>query len=138
MKMKEKLMKFMQGRYGVDQFAKFTIGAAFVLVVLAIFIGRGNLLGTVMDTVGLLLIIYTYFRIFSRNISRRYGENQKYLEKTASLRARLRKEKNIMSQRKDYHIYTCPGCGQKIRIPRGKGKIEISCPKCRTKFVKKS
>lgn len=136
--MKEKLIKFMQGRYGVDQFAKFTMGAAFVMVILAIFIGQRNPLGAVLDTAGLLLIVYTYFRIFSRNISKRYGENQKYLTKTAALRARLKREKNIMEQRKDFHIYTCPGCGQKIRIPRGKGKIEISCPKCHTKFVKKS
>lgn len=136
--MKEKLIKFMQGRYGVDQFAKFTMGAAFVMVILAIFIGQRNPLGAVLDTAGLLLIVYTYFRIFSRNISKRYGENQKYLTKTVALRARLKREKNIMEQRKDFHIYTCPGCGQKIRIPRGKGKIEISCPKCHTKFVKKS
>ena len=136
--MKDKLYRFMQGRYGVDQFAKFTMGVALVSIVLAIFVNTGSSAGSLLDTLGLVAIVYTYFRIFSRNISKRAQENQKYLSATAKLRQRLNKEKNLMKQRKDYHIYTCPSCGQKVRIPRGKGKIEISCPKCHSKFVKRS
>lgn len=128
----------MQGRYGVDQFAKFTMGVALVSIVLAIFVNTGSSAGSLLDMLGLVAIVYTYFRIFSRNISKRAQENQKYLSATAKLRQRLNKEKNMMKQRKDYHIYTCPSCGQKVRIPRGKGKIEISCPKCHSKFVKRS
>ena len=136
--MKDKFYRFMQGRYGVDQFAKFTMGVALVSIVLAIFVNTGSSAGSLLDMLGLVAIVYTYFRIFSRNISKRAQENQKYLSATAKLRQRLNKEKNMMKQRKDYHIYTCPSCGQKIRIPRGKGKIEISCPKCHSKFVKRS
>ncbi|MDO4338205.1 MAG: hypothetical protein Q4C91_08990 [Eubacteriales bacterium] len=135
--MKDKFNKFMQGRYGIDQLSRFTMGAALVMIVLAIFLQR-SYVGTLLDTVGLLLIVYTYFRIFSRNIQNRYEENQKYLNATGKLRMRIGREKNMMEQRKTHHIYTCPGCGQKIRIPRGKGKIEIDCPKCHTKFIKKS
>lgn len=136
--MKEKFIRFMQGRYGVDQFAKFTMGTALVMIILAMFIGNSSFIGTLLDTIGLLAIVYTYYRIFSRDIQKRYAENQKYLSMTAKLRTRVNKEKNLMEQRKTHHIYTCPGCRQKIRIPRGKGKIEIDCPKCHTKFVKKS
>lgn len=136
--MKEKFIRFMQGCYGVDQFAKFTMGAALVMIILAMFVGKSNFLGTLLDTVGLLAIVYTYYRIFSRDIQKRYAENQKYLSMTAKLRTRVNKEKNLMEQRKTYHIYTCPGCKQKIRIPKGKGKIEIDCPKCHTKFIKNS
>lgn len=136
--MKDKFYRFMQGRYGVDQFAKFTMGVALVFIVLAIFVNTGSSAGSLLDMLGLVAIVYTYFRIFSRNISKRAQENQKYLSATAKLRQRLNKEKNMMKQRKDYHIYTCPSCGQKVRIPRGKGKIEISCPKCHSKFVKRS
>ena len=136
--MKDKFYRFMQGRYGVDQFAKFTMGVALVSIVLAIFVNTGSSAGSFLDMLGLVAIVYTYFRIFSRTISKRAQENQKYLSATAKLRQRLNKEKNMMKQRKDYHIYTCPSCGQKVRIPRGKGKIEISCPKCHSKFVKRS
>ena len=89
-------------------------------------------------SVGFVLIIYTYVRILSRNIQKRYAENQKYLAMTQNIRGRFMKEKRMMEQRKTHHIYTCPGCGQKIRIPRGNGqKIEIECPKCHRKFIKR-
>lgn len=136
--MREKFMRFMQGRYGVDALSRFTMVLALICIVLTMFIRRGSSLGMLLDVLGLALIIYTYFRIFSRNIQKRYGENQKYLSMTSRFRSRMNKEKNMMSQRKTHHIYTCPSCGQKIRIPRGKGKIEIDCPKCHTKFIKRS
>lgn len=84
------------------------------------------------------MVIYAYVRIFSRNISKRYDENQRYLAKTQKIRTWINKQKSLRQQRKIYHIYTCPGCKQKIRVPKGKGKIEIRCPKCGTTFVKKS
>lgn len=134
--MKEKFIRFMQGRYGVDQLSKVTMGAALVVIILSLFF-RGTF-GALLNTVGLLAIVYTYFRIFSRNIQNRYAENQKYLNLIWKIQQRFKKEKNMMVQRKTHHIYSCPGCGQKIRIPKGKGKIEIDCPKCHTKFIKKS
>lgn len=136
--MKEKFIRFMQGRYGVDSLSKFTMGFALVSVILSVFTGRSRNLAALLDFLGLAAIVYTYFRIFSRNIPKRYAENQKFLGMTAGIRSRFTREKNMMSQRKTHHIYSCPGCGQKIRIPKGKGKIEIVCPKCQTKFVKRS
>ena len=135
--MKDKLNRFMQGRYGVDNFARFTLGVALFVIVVGSFM-RQNAAGGVLDTVGFILIIYTYFRILSRNISARYAENQKYLAKTYKIRTYIQQQKNSLAQRKAYHIYKCPGCKQKIRIPKGKGKIEIRCPKCGTTFIKKS
>ena len=136
--MKEKFRRFMQGRNGVDQFARFTMGVALAAIVLTVFTGTRSGIGAFLDLFGMAAIVYTYFRIFSKNISKRYQENQKYLQMTDKLRARFQKEKRMMSQRKDYHIYSCPGCGQKIRIPRGGfKKVEIECPKCHTKFIKR-
>ncbi|MDY4693803.1 MAG: hypothetical protein SO401_09720 [Blautia sp.] len=138
--MRDKLNKFMQGRYGVDEFARFTLGAALFCVLLGSVLAVVSLpgAGQILNTLGLALIIYTYYRILSRNIQKRYTENQKYLSKTQNMRLKFSKEKSMMQQRKTHHIYTCPGCGQKIRIPRGKGKIEIECPRCHVKFIKRS
>ena len=128
----------MQGRNGVDQFARFTMGVALAAIVLTLFTGTRSGIGAFLDLFGMAAIVYTYFRIFSKNISKRYQENQKYLQMTDKLRARFQKEKRMMSQRKDYHIYSCPGCGQKIRIPRGGFKqVAIECPNCHTKFIKR-
>ena len=89
--MKDKLNRFMQGRYGVDNFARFTLGVALFVIVVGSFM-RQNAAGGVLDTVGFILIIYTYFRILSRNISARYAENQKYLGYTQKIRSRFTRE----------------------------------------------
>ena len=137
--MRDKFNKFMQGRYGVDDLSRFTMGVALVLIILAMFANIfSRTVGSTLDILGVAAIVYAYIRIFSRNIQQRYAENQKYLQMTSKFRLRFNKEKNLMKQRKTHHIYSCPGCGQKVRIPRGKGKIEIECPKCHTKFVKRS
>lgn len=135
--MRDKFNRFMQGRYGMDSFARFTTITALVCIIAAVFFRR-SVVGSILDFAGFAVIIYTYYRMFSKDIARRSAENRKYLEMTQDIRRRFQKEKNLMNQRKTHHIYTCPGCGQKIRIPRGKGKIEIDCPKCHEKFVKRS
>ncbi len=114
--MREKFQRFMYGRYGVDALGKFMIGAALVLCVLNMF-----LRSTLISTLTWALLIYSYYRMFSRNIQKRYNENVKFLN---------------LKKRKTHHIYKCPTCKQKIRIPRGKGRICITCPKCKTEFTK--
>lgn len=131
--MKERFIRFMYGRYGMDSLGKFTIAAGLVTIFLSTFL-RWRFLPLLSWS----LIIIAYYRMFSRNIYKRSSENQKYLQKTAKLRSFLAKQKTIWIHRKTHHIYTCPSCRQKIRIPRGKGKIEIRCPKCSTTFIKKS
>ena len=131
--MREKIQRFMIGRYGADELAKAQSIAALVLLFLSMFSRLG-----IFYWLAIALMIYSTWRMFSKNISARYAENQKYLQMTSKFRLRFNKEKNLMKQRRTHHIYSCPGCGQKVRIPRGKGKIEIECPKCHTKFVKRS
>ena len=135
--MKEKFMRFMQGRYGLDQFSRFLLIAGIVVVLLSLLLSR-NVVGMIFYFLGWVLVIYCYFRMFSRNTSKRYAENQAFLTRTYKIRTFFSRQKSIWKQRREYHIYTCPNCKQKIRIPRGKGKIEIRCPKCSTTFIKKS
>ena len=123
----------MQGRYGADQMGQMLSAVSMVFLIISLF--SRNQAWFLLAVIG---IVYNYFRMFSKNISKRYAENQKYLGYTQKIRSRFTREKNMMEQRKTHHIYTCPGCGQKIRIPRGKGqKVEIECPKCHEKFIKR-
>ena len=123
----------MQWRYGADQLYRVMLIGGAVLVILSNFIFEVFFL-----LLGWILVVLAFVRAFSKDYSRRYAENQKFLELTGKIRKVFGKQRYVMEQRKDYHIYTCPQCRQKIRMPRGKGKVEISCPKCHTKFIKKS
>lgn len=131
--MKRRWMEFMSGRYGADQLSRFTLAVSLVLLVANIFT---NL--RIVYLAALVVLAWCYYRMFSRNIAKRSAENQKYLNAVWKLKVRFGKFRNRVVQSKNYHIYKCPSCGQKIRIPRGKGKICITCPKCRTEFQKKS
>lgn len=135
-KMRERIQRFMQGRYGSDELSKAMLVAMVVCAVLTWF--TKGFLDTILTLAMWILLIYSYIRMFSRNHSKRWAENQKYLSFKNNIVGKMNREKNYAQQRKTHRIYTCPGCKQKIRVPKGKGKIEISCPKCRTKFVKRS
>ncbi|MCT7399678.1 MULTISPECIES: hypothetical protein [Eubacterium] len=134
--MREKLAKLMYGRYGVDQLGRAMLIFALVLCVLSLFVPRR--LSGIIYYISLILIILMYIRMFSKNIQKRYQENNKYLSLKASFLRKFQREKEIFSQRRFYHFYRCPRCRQRIRIPRGKGRIEIRCPKCSQTFIKKS
>lgn len=131
--MKEKFMRFMYGRYGVDAFGKCLLIFAIIFMLIG-----GWTESEFLTMLSWAFLFYSYFRMFSKNIYKRSAENQAYLTKTYKLRCWFARQKNMMSQRKTHHIYKCPTCRQKIRIPRGKGRIEIRCPKCNTTFIKKS
>ena len=130
---KNKMMQFMQGRYGADQMGQMLSAVSMVFLIISLF--SRNQAWFLLAVIG---IVYNYFRMFSKNIPKRYAENQKYLKMTAGIRRKLASWKSQLAQRKIYHIYRCPGCKQKIRVPKGRCKIEIRCPKCNTRFVKKS
>lgn len=131
--MRQRLQRFMYGRYGFDQFSKFLMGVAGILLILDIFMNS-----IFVNSWLIVLIIYVYYRMFSRNTAKRYAENQKYLQLKSKITRKFQTEKWTMKQRKTHHIYKCPTCRQKIRIPRGKGRICITCPKCKTEFTKTS
>lgn len=131
--MKRRLMEFMRGRYGADQLSRFMLVVVLVCLFLNIFTRWRALY-----LLSLLILGICYFRMFSKNYVKRSAENQRYLDATRNVRAWFTKRRNRIAQSREYHFYKCPSCGQTIRIPRGKGKICITCPKCRHEFVKKS
>ena len=135
--MRERLVRFMQGRYGVDKFSNFLVIFALVFMVIEIFVPFAHV-RHVLNSVGLLLLFYAYFRILSRNHYRRYAENERFMKYYNKVRFFLARKKSHLEQRRTHRIYKCPSCRQQIRVPKGKGKIAITCPKCRTEFIRRS
>lgn len=131
--MREKLERFMYGRYGNDEFGKFLWILTIVLYFVSLFT-RSSLLNLLM----LVSAIYGLFRMLSKNHQKRYKENVRYLNTKNKFVSKFNRFKSETKQRKTHHIYRCPSCGQKIRIPKGKGRICITCPKCKTEFTKTS
>lgn len=134
--MKEKFRRFMQGRYGADELSRAL--SVVVIVAFAASIFTKGTVSTIFNMFGWAAIIFAYMRMFSKNHRACWAQNQKYLSMKNQFLRYFHRQKSYASQRKTHHIYTCPGCGQKIRIPKGKGKIEIRCPKCSQTFVKRS
>ena len=117
----------------MDELNRFLMMVTMVLIVLDLFL-RSH----VLYLLGALCLILCYYRMLSKKIGKRFEENQKYLNLEFRVREGFKNLKFKVSQSRQFHIYKCPGCGQKIRIPRGKGKISIHCPKCQTDFIKRS
>lgn len=125
--------QFMYGRYGLDKLGKSLIMTTFLLMIFS----RFDRSGTSYIFSIVIFAIYL-FRFFSKNTYKRAYENDKYLKISQKIRNFIALRISHIRQRKTHHIYSCPQCRQKIRIPRGKGKICIKCPKCKNEFIKKS
>lgn len=132
--MRDKIQNFLRGRYGADSLSRFLMVVALAAMFVPIFIKKFFLL----YYIGIVLLVYSYFRVLSRNISKRSAENAVFLQKTRKITGFFTKKKLHFEQRKTHKFFRCPGCGQDIRVPRGKGNIEITCPKCRKQFRAKS
>ncbi len=128
--MRERFYRFMQGRYGNDRFNQFLMGAAMVFLIISIF-GPN-----IFYLLALGLMVYAYYRMFSRKVYSRSAENQWYLKKESQVRSFFLGKKKEFAQRKTHRIFKCPNCKQKIRVPRGHGRVEITCRKCGNRFIK--
>ena len=131
--MRDKWNRFMSGRYGADELGRFLLGAAVVLLVINTFARN-----SVLSLITALLLVYSYIRMLAKDYAARSRENQKYRELKNKIFFFADREKSCAQDRKENHIYRCPKCSQKIRIPRGKGKIMVTCPKCGHEFMRKS
>ncbi len=130
---RDRVARFMYGRYGMDQLSRLTMYISLALFIITIFFHN-----TIIYAIAVLGFIYTYYRAFSRNISKRHSENQAYLKFRYKIIGRFNNFRFRMKDRKTHKIFKCPSCSQKIRVPKGKGRISIKCPKCRIEFTRKS
>ena len=126
------LRRLMYGRYGSDALNQFLMVIALVLLIPWFFTHWA-----IFSILILALIILIYCRMFSRNIYKRSAENQKFLAWFTPIQRKLAGRKMQM-QDKAHRYYKWPSCGRTLRVPRGRGRIEITCPHCKRKFTKKT
>ena len=117
--------RFMKGRYGVDKLNMVLLYTGLGFCVLSLFLRYAGV-SLALTLISYILMFTAIFRCFSRNTYKRYRENRRFLMFFQRLRDR------------QHRYYDCPRCRQQIRVPRGKGKIAIRCPKCNERFVKKT
>lgn len=134
--MRNWLRKVMTGRYGVDEFSRFLNTTAMLSLVLSVLFDNGISVFFLLVAFGSLF--WNYTRMFSRNTYKRRAENNAYLTIRYNLTRKLTGLKQRMQQKKYYRFYKCPKCGITTRVPKGKGTVRITCPKCGEIFQRKS
>ena len=125
-KLRYGLQRFMEGRYGTDKLNMVILCVACVIVLIYTFFFPEGTVRLVLWAVSYALMIWAICRTLSRNTYKRYEENRQFLRMVEQVKDR------------EHRYFNCPRCRQRVRVPRGKGKIAISCPKCHEKFVKKT
>ena len=122
----------MYGRNGVDSFNRFLLITALVV----------NLISSLADSwllslLGSGILAYCIFRTLSKNLYKRQSENEKYLNIKNKILRDKNTRKKMWDERNTQKYFKCR-CGTRLRVPKGKGKIEITCPKCKTKMIKRT
>ena len=127
------LRNFMIGRYGPDQLNT-------LFLILAILFSCLSMIPILffLSFVSYLFIFLALFRMLSKNIAQRRKENDRFLRFWWPLRTKIKNFFLRQKGRKGYRFFKCPSCKNTLRVPKGKGKIQITCPKCGERFVKKS
>ena len=129
-KIKWQIQRFMIGRNGRDELQVATLYASFILYAFSGLLDR-LFPFPLFRIIAWLGVVYSIFRFCSKDVNRRREENRKFLQEIEFLKLRI-------SVRKTHKIYRCKGCGRKIRVPKGKGKIEIRCPLCGKTFIRRT
>ena len=126
------LARFLYGRYGNDQLGVFLIALYVLLYILSIVFQLG-----ILSLVGDVLLLVALFRMLSRNLTKRREENRKFLRKAEPVLSWYRMRRTIRRD-KEHRYFKCPSCGQHLRVPRGKGKITVTCRCCGASFQETS
>ena len=134
--MKERIARFMAGRNGNDQLNTFILYVLCALIVIGLF--AGGVFKRIISILSLAAFALLYYRMLSKDLTRRSEENGKFIRMKYRLFGQLKAYKERWVQRKEYKFFTCPSCHAVLRVPRGHGKIKIVCRKCGNTFTGKS
>lgn len=134
--MKDKIYRFMYGRNGADHYSRFLTYLSIVPIIVSMVIG--GTAGSFLWYLAIAIIIYAYFRIFSKNLDRRRAENAAYLRAKGKFTGGFKNRRERLGQRREYKFFKCPSCKAMLRVPRGKGKVRVTCRKCGNAFERKT
>lgn len=127
------LQNFMLGRYGPDELGKTLLGASLLVMVISMFWSI-----TWLVYLGYFLFFAALFRFCSKNFSRRRAENDRFIGYWWPVRTRVSDFLKRLFGTKGYRYYRCPSCKNMLRVPKNKGRVQITCPKCGERFIKKT
>lgn len=130
-KIKYNIQGLMQGRYGIDELSKVIM----ILCLLILLISSNKKFGF-LYFISLALIVWVYIRCFSKNFAKRMKERETYLKIKRKFLKEINFIKDCFKLRKTHICFKCKNCKTPLRVPKGKGKIEVTCPKCKEKIIK--
>ena len=129
----KKLRELMRGRNGADDIALVSVTVAILLAVINLFAKT-----RVLSALGLALVIYGVWRTLSKDTQRRARENAAFVRRLGPVRRWVKNPKAAFEEARSFKHAKCPNCGQGVRVPRGKGKVRVTCPRCGTRFEERS
>ena len=129
----DRFKKFMEDRTGVDHLSLALLILSIVLVLIGM-VFRWSMVRFLL----LIPLVLCYYRAFSKNKLKRHQENILFLKYWYPIQTKMMNKYRHLKARRQYKYFKCKECGQQLRVPRKKGKIEITCPKCRHTFIKKT
>lgn len=129
----DRLSEWMRGRNGSDELGLAALAVSVVLLLADVLAGTRWL-----SAVALLFAVYAWWRVSSRDLAKRRAENRAFLKRLGPAASILRNPKAAAEERRAYKHLSCPSCHQRVRVPRGKGKLRVTCPSCHTKFDARS
>ncbi|WP_455136608.1 hypothetical protein [Thermophilibacter sp.] len=133
----QKVATWMRGRRGPDDLAQFSVNLAIVVLVVNLVLGFFVNVSW-LAWVELALVAYAIFRMLSRNLAARARENEAFLRALGPVRPWLQNPRAAWAELRSYRHVRCTSCKQRIRVPRGKGRLRVTCPRCHTKFEVRS
>ncbi len=127
------LRNFMAGRYGPDH-----LNTALLILAIVISLIARLVHFTVLVYLSYLILLLIFFRMLSRNIPRRRAENDRFLRYWWPVKQKTKRLFGRIKTSRTHKFFKCPSCKNTLRVPRGKGKLQITCPKCGERFIKKT
>lgn len=132
-KLRNTMYRLSYGRYGTDAFSRFLLIGGLGLFLIYLLFGI-----KLLYSLAIIMLFYNVFRSYSKNFERRRKELDIYLFYKGKFDSKFALQKRMWRERKTHKFFKCPACKTVVRVPKGRGKIEITCPKCHTNFIKKS